>query len=593
MQNILKRANIILYIVLTLCIATAFTCITYADSSGETQVYYEATLKTSSLGNYEITVKAYERPSHEVLPIISVDYFPTSESKYKTEIDNTEPSATYKANTVSKVDVVFAVGELSQSQALQSYIPTFTNLIGSSSNNIDAHVEQVETSSIDITSQDPSIILNTWQAWKQYDRDPTTTWSYIPSDRAIQDNEYHCHRQGYRDKVNSTEGDFVLEADIVGYSHSYNDFYGLTFRHSDFGAHYAIVWQDTQGSRCGMYSDQLYQGLSLIKATGNDQGRAVATKAIGAWKRGEYWNLRVEMTGNQIDIYINDIKQISWVDSSPYTTGTYGVVSVSHGSGRFKNIQITTGGTKTLGEAISNVAWRDGATRFVVHATDIVPVDCLVGEEDKFSYTVTKLLNSNAYLINLGNNVNRSQLDRLLKSITQADGVPKGIYYNNNPIITAMNNSAEYIINIAKNLAKPTDWVLVNTDILWNTEYKDNERDVPLNFGEHDGTRKQPQDKSDITIASSWGIPLTHLYNSDKSLAEKWRYKHAPTFYDNSNIQAGFNDIWIIDPIEGFENPGKYRINYKRRDNPLNPNVSLADAFDSYRYWSTDYDRED
>lgn len=156
-----------------------------------------------------------------------------------------------------------------------------------------------------------------------------------------------------------------------------------------------------------------------------------------------------------------------------------------------------------------------------------------------------------------------------------------------------MNQSATYIIDKAKNLSKPTDWVLVNTEILWNTEYKDNERDLPLNFGEHDGTQKQPQDTFDKILASSWNIGLTHLFNEDKIFAEKWRYRHFNDYFDNSSIQSNFHSIWIEDPIELFEYPGKYRINYKRRDNPFYSDVNLNSPFDNYRYWSTHYDRLD
>src|SRR5699024_4120560 len=160
------------------------------------------------------------------------------------------------------------------------------------------------------------------------------------------------------------------------------------------------------------------------------------------------------------------------------------------------DISVTSGSTKTLGEAISDVAWRDGSLRFVIHATDIIPIECETGNDDEFAYTVTKLLNSNCYLINLGNNTNITQLNRLVEAIRESDGTNKGtFFYNNRPnIITAMNQSADYIIDLARNLVKPVDWILVNTEILWNTTYNDQENDPPLNLGEHNGQYEQPQD---------------------------------------------------------------------------------------------------
>lgn len=165
-----------------------------------------------------------------------------------------------------------------------------------------------------------------------------------------------------------------------------------------------------------------------------------------------------------------------------------------------------------------------------------------------------------------------------------------GTFFLNSPINTAMNKSSDWIIEKVRNLIKPVDYILVNTEVLWDTEYKDQEHDLPLNFGEHDGTQKQPQDKSDKELANAWSVGLSHLYTSEKINAEKWRYRHFNNYYDNSSVREGFHGIWIEDPVEVFPYPGLYRINYKRKDNPLHPNVDLNDVFADYRYWSTDYD---
>lgn len=561
-----------------------------------TSELYDIEFRTNKLGLYGMTIESHEIPSNEWLTFISHDYFPYTTLSDQAEVDNTAPSAVYSAQGIVKVDVVFALGELSQSDAFQDYIPHLTSYIESAANNIDAKVEQVETSTIDVTNQDPSIILTTWEAWKQYPNDPTTTWSYIPEDRSIQDNEYHCHRQGYVDRINDTEGDFILSADIVGYKHSYNDFYGLTFRHGTNGSHYAVVYQDVAGSRCGMYTGQLTTGVTLVKASSHSEGRAIATYNCPAWNLGQYWNLRVAMTGNKIEVYLNDKLIITYTDNSPYLTGNYGVVSVSHGSGRFKNISLTKGATKTLGEAIQDVSWRDGATRFVIHATDVIPPEFDIENPDRendYAYTVAKLNNCNAYLINLGTNLNKDVLNQLVEAIKEANGTEKGTFFNNNPIITAMDNSANYIISIAKQFKKPVDWILVNTEILWNTIYKDAENDPPLNLGEHNGQNAQPQDTSDIALGQSYGLGnagSTLQFSESKILAERWRYRHYNNFFDNSPVQVSWHEVWMEDPVSIFEYPGKYRINYKRRDNPLYPSVDLSDPFDSYRYWSTDYD---
>lgn len=240
-----------------------------------------------------------------------------------------------------------------------------------------------------------------------------------------------------------------------------------------------------------------------------------------------------------------------------------------------------------MGESISDVSWRDNSIKFIVYGEDKLPEYMETTDNADYQYTVTKLLNSNAYLIGLGTNINRNEIQRLINNISEATSA-KGEFLYNSPIITALNNSANRIIEIARKYSKPTDYLLVNTPIAWETEYKDSERDVPLNFGEHDGTKNS--DISDKTLANSWGIGLTHLYTQDKILAERWRYRHINTFYDNSPIVESFSGVWIQDPVEIFPNPGLFRVNYKRRDNPFYRDTVLSNPFDNYRYWSTDYD---
>ena len=391
------------------------------------------------------------------------------------------------------------------------------------------------------------------------------------------------------------DSDFILEADIVGYNHRWNDFYGLTFRHQEGGGHYAVVWQDVRGSGCGMYNGQLDTGLSLVKTSSisnngrMDDGVTLAKLNIGSWSEGQYWNLKIEMKGNTIIVYINGVEILRYTDSNPYKDGNYGIVSVSHGKGRFKNIKVITGSRKSLGEAITDVAWRDNSTRFVVYGEDTVPEYMVNKNNVDYQYTVAKLLNSNAYLINLGKNgVNNVVLNELIKDISTATET-KGTFINNTPIISAMDSACNWIINLVKNRYKPTGWILVNEPVVWLTKYNDSEHDVPLNFGEHDGNDKF-NDSADITISNAWGIGLTNLFTQDKIMAEKWRFRHNWTYYDNPTYEETFHDIWISDPVDIFPNPGLYRINYKRKDNPFYSDVLLTNPFDEYRYWSEDYD---
>lgn len=589
---------------ISILLISIFMCCTigYATDNPNSDGYYDFEFRTSRLGQYKIELTATETPFYETLPLDKVpslyDKFPTSTWTGYTEVDNTEPSARYGTPIPKiKVDVAFATGAMGdQMDAFQNSIAELEAKLRDSRNNLDVKIQYIETVTIDLSSQDPSKILSTWESWKQYPTDPTTTWSFIPEDNSIQDNQYHCHRQGFIDREHDTSGDFELSADIVGYSHSYNDFYGLTFRHGLKGRHYAVVWQDIAGSRCGMYSGQLTTGVTLIKAGDfrsdgyADNGVALATyDACGSWAKGSYWNLKVKMIGNLIEIYLNDKLIISYTDNDPYLDGNYGIVSVSHGSGRFKNISITTGGTKTLVQATTDVNWRDDAHRFIIHSTDEVPQELQPGHDSEFTELISYLNSGNIFLFNLGiDAVNKDEFNTLDEALIDAQGNPRSKYLRNYPIKERMLQAAQEIIDMLKQFQTESEWILVDSDINWRVvEWADFEQDVPLNFGEHDGTGRYGD--IDKQVSLDWGVSLTHLWTQPKILAERWRFRHFEDYFDNNLGKVNYNGAWIENAPTSFSKTGKYRINYQRKDNPFHTDVSLSNVFDMYRKWSTNY----
>lgn len=615
---------------------STITSITYGLNATE---YYEARIKTSELGNYDIEVESHEVPSHEYLPIIGKEYFPYSVENFQSEVDNKYPYAVYASQPVVKVDIVFATGELDQIEAYKNYMATFTSLVQGGRNSIDANidvlVQEVKTEESKLSSNDYDIdkILNSWM------KVGANVWSASGGD-------LYCRLPGGTGN-GSWQATALLCPDVYDCTDLTIEF---TVDASSADLMEGICWRVTKNSD-GTYNGYFlnvgthwHQGISLMKfehcdLTGDfrygDLGRTIWCGFTGPNWRSMRWDdstgpvsgntryttanghratvthldtygselsgkVKMEMKGNHIDVYYNN-SLIMRADDSQFPEGTYGFWGNNcecSTSMRVRDICITTEklSKKTLGESIQDVAWRDGSIRFVVHATDIIPKECSTDNPNRdadFAYTIAKLLNSNAYLVNLGRDVNRESLLTLLDAIKQADGTEKGTYFYNKPISNAMDKSAEYILDIARNLVKPTNWILVNTEVTWNTEYKDNEKDAPLNYGEHSSgntNRKQPQDLFDEQILASYGTPITYGYTDDKILAEKWRYRHFPQYFDNSSILAGFAGQWIPDPVEVFEFTGKYRINYKRKDNPFHSDQSLTNIFDNYRYWSTNYD---
>lgn len=131
-------------------------------NAGQSTEFYDTIIKPKGIGGYNIEVEAHEMPSNVVLPIVDKSYFPVSVAQYRTEIDNTAPSATYVAKKVAKADIVFALGETTQVQTITSNIPSFTTQMEAAGNYIDANVKQVETSTIDMSAFGAKEIFETY-----------------------------------------------------------------------------------------------------------------------------------------------------------------------------------------------------------------------------------------------------------------------------------------------------------------------------------------------------------------------------------------------------------------------------------------------
>lgn len=591
----------------------------FADQqSGESTVYYENIIKAPKIGNYQFKLESHEVPSHEWLPIISKSYFPKTVAQYITEVDNTAPSAVYEAKAVANVDVIFAFGDMEQSKTMEDYITTFESRLGASGNNINAYVEKIETSTFDMSQMSAQQIMDTWvnypgsnisgnyeAGWKVMgDALGATTnvnWTgfWDPQFIDIKDATFeftarvgnHQDPQGWTFRMNKNGSTYSFYALEINHEYGRVNLARIdSWLPGNYETHGGPLYHGMINGQDGTYSGGTGQAGSNQGAV----GEFLATAPFPSGINGGSGYYKIITTGNNIKVFAGNKTEpiIDYTDNSSKAlkTGSFGPYTCSQFTSSFANVKVTMGATKTLGEALSDVMWRDNSLRFVVYGEDTIPEYMISTDNKDYQYTVTKLLNSNAYLIGLGKYTNKLYMENLIKNISMSNTEMKGKFIYNSPIISALNQSCDWIVELARKYEKPSQYLLVNTYINWNTIYKDYEKDVPLNFGEHDGSGKQPQDTSDRTLANSWGIGLTHLYNQDKIYAEKWHYRHINTHYDNSPIVASFNEVWIQDPVEIFNNPGLYRINYKRRDNPFYSDTDLTNPFNEYRYWSTDYD---
>lgn len=550
--------------------------------------YYDVRTKLGNLGKYQYTVEAHEIPSNEVLPIIDKSYFPVSVAQYETEVDNTAPLAEYEVSTVQKVDVVFAFGQLSQSKELEQLIDRLDLKINAAGNKIDGLVQRVETQE-----------MNMQNSFK-WETDVNTSIGNITfADGGATVNMVGNSRRPGKNAMwilqDQVSGRQTIEFD---YSLSYGDSFSAAGVLCNIGRvgnkieGYAIVCRNRRSSLGDSGGAGIYW-LSYDIGGNTSQFSTSQFKKLADLGVTTSGTLKVDMSNSDITVSGGGMATPVKVTLDKHYGFGLGFFSehyshhCSHiGSFNIKNIKLTKTDIKTLGDAISDVAWRDNSLRFVIHATDVIPSEMKDTTSDEYLYTVAKLLGCDAYLVNLGRDVNKDVLEKLVDTIS-SNITTKGIYYDNRGIQGAVDKAAQYIIDVAKQFNKPTKWILVNTEVTWNTLFNDLEKDPPLNFGEHNGTKND--DISDITLSQNWGKAFSN-FKDDKLVAEKWRYRHFNNFYDNSIVQESFHNIWMSDPVTIFPYPGKYRINYKRKDNPFHPDVNILNPFDEYRKWSTNYD---
>ena len=291
-------------------------------------------------------------------------------------------------------------------------------------------MDTTKTYSMDIAEQDPSKILSEWEIAFS-----PAVWEF--KDGQIVDPEYHCRRSGFYNKDVTLQGHIVYECSFKGSDHSYNDYYGITFCMDGTRNYYALIWEDIKGSRCGVYStyperqlnssssnlqnrEQL--GLSLLKISdcncqhGNYCSHArLSAKYDKPWTTNpKMWvpgqrgmgtkfvshTLKVDIDKGTITVYADGLPRMTYTDPEPYTSGSYGFVSVSHGGGSFYNIKVTSEMSKDLVDVVRAPSWRLESHRFVIDLMDEVRED--FDNQFKVGEIVERLKADKAHYLGVG-----------------------------------------------------------------------------------------------------------------------------------------------------------------------------------------------
>lgn len=588
---------------ISILLISIFMCCTigYATDNPNSDGYYDFEFRTSRLGQYKIELTATETPFYETLPLDKVpglyDKFPTSTWTGYTEVDNTEPSARYGTPIPKiKVDVAFATGAMGdQMDAFQNSIAELEAKLRDSRNNLDVKIQYIETvtGGFDAEDADASTIYNFW------DQMPNPNNYSLQSGKivnAVYDwNGFKAIHRGsdgsvfnqlFIESESWDSADFELECNYAWHGCGWSS--GFIF-HYDKTKDIAYkvdagVGNNLKLKKVNNVSHYIGQQIHF------DTIGTTLKEAVGDFPTaGSGNNIKISMKGNTIKISQNDVTLIEYTDPDPIKQGGIGLWAGC--TVLYDEVKIAYDRTihKTLVQATTDVNWRDDAHRFIIHSTDEVPQELQPGHDSELTELISYLNSGNIFLFNLGiDAVNKDEFNRLDEALIDAQGNPRSKYLRNYPIKERMLQAAQEIIDMLKQFQTESEWILVDSDINWTVvEWADFEQDVPLNFGEHDGTGRYGD--IDKQVSLDWGVSLTHLWTQPKILAERWRFRHFEDYFDNNLGKVNYNGAWIEDAPTSFSKTGKYRINYQRKDNPFHTDVSLSNVFDMYRKWSTNY----
>lgn len=517
------------------------------DRNKPDEVLLTVEVPKERLGKYQFRVSVKEEFGQETLPIIPDEKRKSATKTFDTQIDNVQPNGTFSTRAEVKGDVVFAVGDSASAKAIAAASKTFANRFGAEAGMdvLDVNVNVIETA-VKNTFEGSFKVHFMWTSSADidshlefYDAAGTQTGHLFYGNQSV----YGCSLD--IDDTHGGTGEWLtLDFNSIPSNVDKINVYAYGFRGSadtTITLHKTTTVTDKDGKTSTVTT-------TPVNVTTNVSHHSNTN--FGYFKRnGSYW-----------DFYAYD-------------------GSVIKGYEEVTNV-------KSLNETLKDVSWRDGAERFVIYVDDYARDYMDPSNTDKYAAFLSSMLDSNIHLIAMGADGNKSQLNALFQQLNE-----EGLYTNNAPPETAMDNAEQFVKSILRKATRDTMYVLVNERLDYNKIYRDFNGD-PQWLWTADG------DTPYIAEGASGYAELFQQFQDNPSLlAQKWHYFHNPTYYDNSQGVASFNatseddDKWIAHEVNVFDKVGKYEVDYRIKDNPVpdKSDNSPGNPFHEYRYWSEDY----
>ncbi|HBN05706.1 MAG TPA: hypothetical protein DD434_07955, partial [Bacteroidales bacterium] len=203
----------------------------------------------------------------------------------------------------------------------------------------------------------------------------------------------------------------------------------------------------------------------------------------------------------------------------------------------------------SIHDSIGKLNWKENSDKYIINLVEGTKVEEITNTS-QLNKTAAKLQAEEITLINVGvNSVNGTKLKELVtKNQNNGTWIDIGNVYNN------FNSAASYIRNKYKGQTIADDYILLGDKILYSENYSDTENDP--------------------------------IFSRD------YRYNHYHTYFENNLGTINNNNVWQDSQLDISNKTGKYTLNYRVRDNPLYPDLSIWNAFNNYRKYSNVFSKD-
>lgn len=569
----------------------------------------EPSLTVTDVGRYYFELEVVEGFDSPTLPeFISPEDYLRANTDNKlmiekvVEVVNIAPTVSWDYKKKEKVDVVFALGDVSAETktSLENNMALLQAQLEEAG--FDAKVTFNETVQVDSNSQDAKMIFNEWVDFPE--GAGTTQWQLDEVNGILWSPTNPPFETGFYDPNAYNIKDFSLRSSIkanqiaqpMGYIYKLNptyidsngiqryDVYFLwissksygtpgnyvtvptVFKAEDYYFNYSKTatplalfdidilngfteaelrygWANHPPYNYGGYphGTPMQKGLTVTNV--NDptiKSTIMDFHIMPAIDHTAWYDLEVIVNGKRTIVNWNGTKIMDFIDENMIEKGSYGFFQFSHVNPMFKNIIITTQSQKTLDEVVKSHTWRQGSHKFIADVHDGSYQPEYLDKPPRISVLFGDLLSGEIDLSIFGNASNKDTAEQMI-ALNDNEGT---FIYNNDDMSGPLYEYGNYIINKIRSKEDKKDYLIVNEDeIIIDPAYSDTENDP-------------------------W-------------IAERWKYLHDPDWFENPMGLANYHDVYIPNPVIIFDKTGEYQVDMQRRDNPKNDI-----RFDNYRQWS-------